>query len=64
MRIAQIVEAVLFASDAPLKAEEIARADESLNEDVVEEALEELAADYAEQDRAYQIVELAVERGA
>ena len=29
MRPAQIVEAVLFASDAPLRAEEIARADQA-----------------------------------
>ena len=32
MNPTQIVEAVLFASDAPLRAEEIARADEALDE--------------------------------
>jgi segregation and condensation protein B len=56
---AQIVEAVLFASDAPLKADEIARADEALDEDQVEEALQELRSDYDEGERAFQIVELA-----
>ena len=35
----QIVEAVLFASDAPLSPDEIARADEMLDEDQVEDCL-------------------------
>lgn len=59
MRASQIVEAVLFASDAPLKAEEIARADESLDEDRVEEALRELRTDYDESERAFTLVEVA-----
>lgn len=59
MKPSQIVEAVLFASDAPLRAEEIARADETLNEDRVEEAIRELRTEYAETERAFQIVELA-----
>lgn len=59
MNAAQIVEAVLFASEAPLYAEEIARADESLNEDVVEEAIQDLQAFYAESERAFQIQEIA-----
>ena len=46
MNPSQIVEAVLFASDAPLKADEIARADEALDEDQVEEALQELTSFY------------------
>jgi len=54
----QIVEAVLFASDAPLLVEEIARADESLDEDRVEAAIQELREEYGETDRAFQIVEL------
>ena len=58
MRPSQIVEAVLFASEAPLKTGEIARADESLDEDVVEAALEELRSEYDEADRAFHIVEL------
>jgi segregation and condensation protein B len=55
----QIVEAVLFASDAPLKAEEIARADESLDEDRVEEAVQELQVFYDETERGFQISEVA-----
>ena len=59
MKITEIVEAILFASDAPLKADEIARADESLDEDVVEEAIRALQAEYGESERAFQVVELA-----
>lgn len=59
MRPAQIVEAVLFASDAPLRAEEIARADQALDEDVVEEAIQEIRRDYDDGERAYQIKEVA-----
>jgi len=53
------VEAVLFASDAPLTADELARADESLDEDLVEEALRQLKAEYADAERAFDIVEVA-----
>jgi segregation and condensation protein B len=53
------VEAVLFASDAPLTAGEIARADESLDEDQVEAALDLLKAEYDDTNRSFQIVELA-----
>ena len=59
MNASQIVEAILFASDAPLKAEEIARADEGLDEDRVEEALETLRRHYDEAERAFQVVEVA-----
>jgi segregation and condensation protein B len=59
VRPEQIVEAVLFASDAPLKSEEIARADESLDEDVVEEAVRLLRTLYSESERAFDLVELA-----
>ena len=55
----QIVEAVLFASDAPLTADEIARADESLDEDRVEEAIRFLQAEYDDAERAVEIVMLA-----
>ena len=58
MNPAQIVEAVLFASDAPLKAEEIARADESLDEDLIEDAIGELNAAYSGSERAFEIREL------
>jgi segregation and condensation protein B len=59
VNVQQIVEAVLFASDAPLTAGEIARADESLDEDQVEAALDVLKAEYDDTNRAFQIVELA-----
>src|SRR6056297_3818701 len=55
----QIVEAVLFASDAPLTADEIARADETLDEDDVEAALEALRTEYDDAHRAFELVELA-----
>jgi len=55
----QIVEAVLFAADAPLTPGEIARADESLDEDQVEAALQLLKAEYDDAGRAFQIVDLA-----
>jgi segregation and condensation protein B len=55
----QIVEAVLFASDAPLRPDEIARADESLDEDVVEGALQVLKQLYLESERAFDVVEVA-----
>jgi segregation and condensation protein B len=59
VNVRQIVEAVLFASDAPLTPGEIARADESLDEDQVEAALEVLRTEYDDSERAFQIVELA-----
>ncbi len=59
MNPAQIVEAILFASDAPLNAEEISRADESLDEDTVEEAIRALQSEYAESGRAFDIAEVA-----
>ncbi len=58
MKASQIVEGVLFASDAPLNAEEIARADESLDEDRVQEAIQDLRTLYDESERAFQLVEL------
>ncbi len=59
MNQVRIVEAVLFASDAPLKPEEIARADDGLDEDRVEEALRVLKAEYDAEDRAFAVVEVA-----
>lgn len=58
VKASQIVEAVLFASDAPLKSEEIARADESLDEDSVETALQELRTLYDESGRSFQLKEI------
>ncbi|GMV06145.1 MAG: hypothetical protein AMXMBFR53_24210 [Gemmatimonadota bacterium] len=56
MNAHQIVEAVLFASDAPLTADEIARADEALDEDQVEQAIRFLQAEYDDAERSFQIV--------
>ena len=59
MNAHQIVEAVLFASDAPLTADEIARADEMLDEDQVEDALQFLRAEYDDASRSFELVEVA-----
>ena len=59
MNTPQIVEAVLFASDAPLTPDEIARADERLDEDQVEEALQMLKAEYDDTQRAFHLTEIA-----
>ena len=59
MNTPQIVEAVLFASDAPLTPDEIARADERLDEDQVEEALQILKAEYDDAHRAFHLTEIA-----
>lgn len=58
MRPRQIVEATLFASEAPLTPAEIARADESLDPDAVGDAIVELRREYDEADRAFQIYRL------
>ena len=54
-----IVEAILFASDAPLSPGEIARADEALDEDRVEAALAVLKAAYDDSARAFELREVA-----
>ena len=59
MQTTQIVEALLFASDAPLTAGDIARADENLDEDAVEAAVQELRASYEANGKAFQIYEVA-----
>ncbi|HET7273686.1 MAG TPA: SMC-Scp complex subunit ScpB [Longimicrobiaceae bacterium] len=58
MHANQIVEALLFASQAPLTVAELARADEELDEDRVEEALAELRVEYDRGGRAFGIFEL------
>jgi segregation and condensation protein B len=59
MRTTQIIEALLFASDAPLSPEELARGEEDLDPDRVAEAIAALRAEYDEQERAFQIYEIA-----
>ena len=59
MNDAAVVEAVLFASDEPLTAAEIARADEALDEDRVEAALAALKVAYDDSGRAFELREVA-----
>jgi len=59
MRLTQIVEALLFASDAPLSAGDIARVDERLDEDTVEAVVQQLREEYEAQERSWQIYEIA-----
>lgn len=59
MNDARIVEAILFASDAPLSPGEIVRADEVLDEDRVEAALAVLKAEYDNTGRAFELREVA-----
>lgn len=59
MRLTQIIEALLFASDAPLSAGDLARVDERLDEDTVEAVIHELRSDYDLSERSFQIYEVA-----
>jgi segregation and condensation protein B len=59
MRLTQIIEALLFASDAPLSAEDLARVDERLDEDTVQAVVDELRGAYDESERSFQIYEVA-----
>lgn len=53
-----IVEATLFASEAPLHASEVARADEDLTPSEVEDAIQTLRQQYEETERSFQIYQL------
>lgn len=54
----QIVEATLFASQTPLTAAELARADELLDVARVKDALQALRGRYDEEERAFQLYQL------
>jgi len=58
VNVEQIVEATLFASQTPLTADEIARADENLVAAIVVEAIQGLRDAYEESERAFQIYQL------
>ncbi len=58
MKVEQIVEATLFASQTPLTVEEISRADEGLDGERVVEAIQFLRDAYEEAERAFQIYQL------
>ena len=59
MRQTRIIEALLFASDAPLTAADLARVDERLDEDTVVAIVQELRTEYEGEERAFQIYEVA-----
>lgn len=59
MRLTQIIEALLFASDAPLSAADLARVDERLDEDTVQAVIDELRAEYDATERSFSIYEVA-----
>ena len=59
MRLSRVVEALLFASEVPLTAGEIARVDEDLDEEKVEELIGELRAEYEREERAFDVFEIA-----
>ncbi len=59
MRHSRMVEALLFASEAPLSAADLARADDALNEDLVEQIVAELRQEYEAEERAFDVVEIA-----
>ena len=58
MKVEQIVEATLFASQTPLTADEVARADENLDAESVVGAIQALREAYEESERAFQIYQL------
>ncbi len=58
MKTTRIVEAVLFASEAPLTAGEIARASGDLSSTDVENAVNELRLEYEGDERSFQIYPL------
>ncbi|MEX2610325.1 MAG: SMC-Scp complex subunit ScpB, partial [Gemmatimonadota bacterium] len=59
MRLTQIVEALLFASDAPLAPADLARVDERLDEDTVAAVIDELRQSYDGEERSFQVYEVA-----
>ena len=59
MLASRMVEAILFASDAPLSAAELARIDESLDEERVEALVQELRLEYDREGRAFSLFEIA-----
>ena len=59
MRRSRMIEALLFASEAPLTPSDLARVDEGLDEEQVEALIGELKAEYDAEDRAFGIYEIA-----
>ena len=59
MRPSRLVEALLFSSDAPLSAAEIARVADDLDEEKVEQLVAELRLEYERDERAFDVFEIA-----
>jgi segregation and condensation protein B len=59
MKTTQIIEALLFASDAPLSADDLARGEEEIDGDDVRAAIQELRKAYEAEGRAFQVYEIA-----
>lgn len=57
MQHSRMIEALLFASDAPLTADELARVDESLDEQQVEDLVAGLKLEYERENRAFGVYE-------
>jgi len=58
MKASRLIEAVLFASDAPVRVEDLTRLSEDFDEERVEEALTELRMEYEAEDRAFGLYEI------
>lgn len=59
MQPSRVLEAVLFASEAPLGAADLARVDPAFDEEVVERLIAELRSEYEREERAFGIYEIA-----
>jgi segregation and condensation protein B len=59
MQPSRLIEAILFASEAPLSAAELARADADFDEEIVERLIAELRAEYESAGRAFDVYEIA-----
>lgn len=59
MQPSRLLEALLFASESPLTADDLARADPSFDEEVVERLVAELRSEYEREGRAFDIYEIA-----
>lgn len=59
MQRSRMIEALLFASEAPLTAADLARVDDSLDEEQVEGLIAQLKQEYEAEERAFDIVEIA-----
>jgi segregation and condensation protein B len=59
MQLSRMIEALLFASEAPLSASDLARVAEALDEEQVEAAIAALREEYDAEDRAFGVYEIA-----